>query len=170
METTGNGVICKARSTQRSGFRCMSGLKRQDDLAVALRQGVFQGFSHRDIRRLCKTATKGSLNRYDLLLKANDQNQSLFLITKGACLTRHGKNFFAEIEQGHFVGEISFLTGNAVSVDVVARTEIEYLQWDREQLERKLGKRSQLRSRFFGLLGEHMANRLWYATEKLIAA
>lgn len=144
--------------------------KPDDGEILGLANKAFSGMCSRDIKRMLKFARKGKLKRYELLLKGGESNQTLYLITSGACLTRHSKSFFAEVDEGHFVGEISFLTGQAASVDVVARTQVEYLSWDRDRLEKLLKRSPRLRSRFYSMLGSHMANRLLCATEKLVAA
>ncbi len=144
--------------------------KADDGDVFSLVSNAFDGLGARDVRRLLKFADRGSLKRYELLLKGGKSNKTLYLITRGACLTRHSKSFFAEVDEGHFVGEISFLTGQAASVDVVARTQVEYLAWDRDHLEKLFKRNPKLRSWFYSMLGAHMAKRLMCATEKLVAA
>jgi len=144
--------------------------RRLNAVEASLKNSVFRELPDRDIRRLCRIARVGSLKRCEALLRAGEENATLYLITDGACLARSGRSAFGLIEAGYFAGEMSFFTGAPTSADVVARGEMQYLAWDRDRVDSLLARHPGLKSRFYALLGVHMANRLRSVAEKLAAA
>lgn len=87
-----------------------------------------------DMGRVCQIE-KGSL------IKAGDMQSDLMLILNGkADVIRDGKQVVT-LERGQFIAEISYITNNPVSADVMVNDELLFYTWSRDTLE-KLRKSS----------------------------
>lgn len=136
-------------------------------IEAKLKDSVFRSLSMRDITRLCKAATLERRKFNDKILRAGEENENLYLVVEGSCLIKNGGNFFAEIPEGYFIGEISHFNGVPASADVVSRGHLEYLSWDRKSLNKLFSIRPGLKSRFYKVLIQHMANRVQSTTAKI---
>ncbi len=140
-----------------------------DSLEATLQRTVFGSLPIRDIKLLSRSTKKGVGKFNDKLVLVGEENDRLYLLVKGSCLIKNGGKFFAEIDAGHFVGEMSYFNHQPVSADVVARGPLEYVYWERKDLDRLFTRRPGLRSRFYKVLIQHMANRLLHTTRKIVA-
>ena len=66
----------------------------------------------------------------------------------------------ATLEAGRFVGEMSFLTGQEPSADVVAMGQTSYLAWPCDDLRRFLEEHPEVRSGLQLILGTDLARKL----------
>ena len=77
----------------------------------------------------------------DNLINIGDTQSDLMLILNGqADIMRNGDKI-ATLGRGQFIAEISYITGNPVSADVIAKGELLFYNWDRDTLS-KLRKTS----------------------------
>ncbi len=65
-----------------------------------------------------------------------------------------------ELGEGRFVGEMSFITGEAPTVDVVAIDAIRYVSWPKTELKTFLAQHPQLRAAWQAVLGADLVNKL----------
>lgn len=135
-----------------------------------LHANVFSDLEPHQMRRLLRKARRGLLTRCQRLLRTGDSNSSLYLITTGACLVRNGRKTLGLLERGQFTGEVSFMSNAPASASVVARGEVRYLEWDREELEKLFKRRPSLRRYIYNLIGQQMARKLHSTTAQLAAA
>ena len=72
----------------------------------------------------------------ETIIKAGDTQADLLLILNGkADIIRDGKKI-TTLKRGQFIAEISYITGNPASADVVAQGELLFYTWDRGTLNK----------------------------------
>jgi len=72
----------------------------------------------------------------ETVIKAGDTQADLLLILNGkANVMREGKKI-ATLERGQFIAEISYITGNPASADVVAQDDLLFYTWSRDTLNK----------------------------------
>jgi CRP-like cAMP-binding protein len=82
------------------------------------------------------------------------------LIFEGKANVLVDNKMVAELSDGQFVGEMSYMTGNPTSVDVIADEQLHYLIWDRTELEQLFKKLPALEQVMNVILGKDMAVKL----------
>ena len=65
-----------------------------------------------------------------------------------------------ELGEGRFVGEMSFITGEAPTADVVAIDSIRYVSWPKTELKSFLAQHPPLRAAWQAVLGADLVNKL----------
>ena len=72
----------------------------------------------------------------ETVVKSGDTQADLLLILNGkANVVRDGKKI-ATLERGQFIAEISYITGNPASADVIAQEELLFYTWPRDILNK----------------------------------
>ncbi|SVD60222.1 uncharacterized protein METZ01_LOCUS413076 [marine metagenome] len=72
----------------------------------------------------------------ETVIKSGDTQADLLLILNGkANVVRDGKKI-ATLERGQFIAEISYITGNPASADVIAQDELLFYTWPRDILNK----------------------------------
>ena len=106
-----------------------------------------------DAGRLCQVEN-------ETVIKSGSTQSDLLLILNGTAeVVRDGK-VISDLKRGQFIAEISYITGNATSADVVAKGELLFYNWNREKLN-KLRKSSPLTmSKLDRILTLDMAGKL----------
>ena len=84
-------------------------------------------------------------------MKDGESNESLILILEGNCRVLKDQVGVAVLGPGHFVGELSFLSGHPVSADVIAEKGARLMSWDKKDLA-PLFKRQGLYESYFNSL------------------
>ncbi len=88
-----------------------------------------------------------------------------------AAVKAEGRGEIARIRQGHFIGEIAFLTGASATATVIAATPLRCIEWDGGALAGLLERNSELRAGLYAAMGADLAakiagqNRAWGAAE-----
>jgi hypothetical protein len=119
-----------------------------EELAYDLK---FSDLKPYEVRPVFKFAEHLSLPGEHRLLMDGQKNQILFLILSGECRIEKDGRPVAVLGQGHFVGELSFLTDDTVSADVITNSATQMMCWDKEHLE-PLFKRQGLYESYFNSL------------------
>jgi len=84
----------------------------------------------------------------------------LLLIYKGNVRIDVNGAEVAYIKGGGFVGEMSYLTGQETSADVVCVDNVRYLCWEKSKLDAFLAKESAIKNILQAVLGHDMAKKL----------
>ena len=94
------------------------------------------------------------------LLTEGDHNDVLYLITGGEVVVRkHGKEV-GRRGPGEFIGEMSVLTGDPASSDVVVMDSARYCYWSLRDLKRLETKNLACYNRFMMIVGQNVVERL----------
>ena len=113
-----------------------------------------------EVRPIFKFAEKKFVEPGQILLKDGDKNQTLFLILQGQCKVMKNGVQVAELSQGHFVGELSFLSHDVVSADVVTVGQVSLMCWERQRLAPLFKRQGLYESYFYGLCSLDVAGKL----------
>ena len=70
------------------------------------------------------------------ICKENQHQDELMLILDGHVSVRKNGHEIAELKRGNFVAEMSFLTGEPASADVVNEEKIKCIVWSKDNLKR----------------------------------
>ncbi len=130
------------------------------DLEEKLHLLVFKSMKPRDMLELSHCGAWRELAPGEMMVRQNEFSNRLSVIIKGTAAIIVDGEVRAEIGEGDFVGEMSFITGQSASADVKATSPITYLTWERKDLETIYGKKPPLRDVMQSALGINMAEKL----------
>ena len=79
----------------------------------------------------------GTIKKYnnERIINSGEKQNSLLLILSGRATVKVNDNNIARLSRGAFVAEISFLTGEPASADVVTNNEVICILWKNERLK-----------------------------------
>ena len=121
---------------------------------------VFRNISPREVRKLLEIGESFSLDANKKILDQGQENSDLFLLSKGSCKVLRGDKEIGYLHPGHFIGEMSFVSNQPASADVVAEQPIEFVKWNRRDLDKFFVRNASLKQYFYTLLGLDMAEKL----------
>ena len=96
----------------------------------------------------------------DFLAVEGEVPKALMFIFKGNVAVLKGGVEIAKLQNGSFVSEMSFITGEPASADVIAMEEVDYIAWDRKKLAKLKKDNPDLLIKLQMLLGKDLANKL----------
>lgn len=125
-----------------------------------LRELVFQSLSPRELQRLVAIGEWQTCQPGDSLIAEGATVDRLRIIFEGeATVTCEGATV-ATLADGHFIGEMSYLTGEPPSASVAASRETTCIGWQREALESWLDQYPAVRSTLQKIVGTDLAAKL----------
>ncbi len=120
----------------------------------------FSELKPHEARPIFRYADRISIPAGTALLQEGVRNEVLFLILDGKCSVLKNGVEIAALLPGQFVGELSFLSGQVVSADVVAREQTKLMCWDKKKLAPLFRKHALYESYFSSLCGMDVADKL----------
>jgi hypothetical protein len=130
----------------------------------------FSGLKPHEVRPIFKHSQRQSLAKEETLLSDGEKNEALYLILAGACKVTKDDQEIAILEPGQFVGELSFLSGDEISADVVAMLDTELMLWDKTTLEPLFKRQGLYESYFYSLCSIDVAEKLRTMTTASVSA
>lgn len=94
------------------------------------------------------------------LVKEGTMPGNLYFLMNGMVAVKRGERELARLKAGSFVAEMSLLTGEVTTADVVALGDIEYMAWPAEKLARLRSRSPMLWSRLQSVLGHDMVEKI----------
>lgn len=128
-----------------------------EQLAYHLR---FSDLKPYEARPIFQHADKLLLEPGHVLLRDGEKNQSLYLILQGQCRVQKNGAEVAVLGQGQFVGELSFLSHETVSADVMTVGQVRLMRWERRRLLPLFKRQGLYESYFYGLCSLDVAGKL----------
>jgi len=125
-----------------------------------LYQQVFRRLTRREVYKLFKLAEWNKVSAGDTLIEQDKVIDRLLLINKGDAAVKVKEQQVALLGEGHFVGEMSYITGEKTSATVVADSDMEYVSWPTSTLEPFLTKNPDLRIALNAIIGVDLAGKL----------
>jgi len=125
-----------------------------------LYEQVFRRLTRREVYKLFKIAQWRKIPAGETLVEQDMRLDSLMLINKGIASVQIKNEQVAKLDEGHFVGEMSYITGEKTSATVIAQTEIDYVSWPTTSLEPFLRKYPDLRIALNAIIGVDLAGKL----------
>jgi hypothetical protein len=130
------------------------------DAEQRLYQQVFRRLTPREVYRLFSLAQWNQARAGDTLVQQDMQLDSLMLINRGEATVQVKNDKVAKLGEGHFVGEMSYITGDKTSATVIADSDLEYVTWPTSTLEPLLIKYPDLRIALNAIIGVDLAGKL----------
>ena len=101
-----------------------------------------------------------SKTQNERLVKQGETLEKLSLILSGEVDIIINKKTVAQLQPNSFFAEMSFLTGDPASADVVAHGEIEYISWEQEKLHQLKLLNPTLLIKIQNILGKDLAGKV----------
>ncbi|MGM0593799.1 MAG: Crp/Fnr family transcriptional regulator [Pseudomonadota bacterium] len=125
-----------------------------------LHEHIFRSMNAREMVRVLNDGRRHSLEAGEVLVRRGEHIKRLILLIDGQAEARVDGHFKATLQPGDFVGEMSFVTGEPTSADVVARSHTEYIVWDSDVIQTLFGRHPDIKDSMHGILGMDMARKL----------
>ncbi len=125
-----------------------------------LREEVFPELSAGEFLKLLKRGEWRDVAAGDVLVRKGTSVADMMILTQGAMAVRVDDHVIATLEPGQFIGEMSFLSGNLASADVVATEASRVLAWPQDTLARHLDANTSLSSKLRAVLGLDVVAKL----------
>lgn len=125
-----------------------------------LHERTFRTMSAREMLKVLDKGQRRQLASGDVLVRQNEHIDQLILVLDGQAEARVDGQFKAELKAGDFVGEMSLVTGEPTSAEVIAQGQIEYMVWEREVIQRLYDRQPELKDAIQAMLGMDMARKL----------
>ena len=143
------------------GFERDSHSHEESGTAIGLDYEIkFSDLKPHEARPIFKYAKRMTVVGEQLLLKDGEDNESLYLILEGECRVEKNGQDVATLAAGHFVGELSFLSGDVVSADVIASNQTRLMFWDKRSLAPLFKRQGLYESYFNSVCSLDVANKL----------
>ena len=125
-----------------------------------LHQMVFRSLSPREFKKLCELSAFREARPEERIVEPGRALDSLMVILSGEVHVRAKDGHVASLREGQFVGEMSYLTGKAPVVEVVAARATRYASIGTEQLKKLLAGSADLRAAVQSILGMDLVHKL----------
>jgi len=125
-----------------------------------LYQKVFRSFRPRDFIKLLSLGKWIDAKPDEQLVASDTPLDEMIVIYSGTVAVEVAGKQVTCLEDGCFVGEISFLTGETPSADVKTTQPTSYVAWPVKALQEFLGKNPELRASWQFLIGSDLAAKL----------
>lgn len=100
-----------------------------------LHSGPLRMLSPQQVRKVAKLGTWHEAEPGDRIVDEGQSLVELILMQAGRASVRAKGRGIAELTGGQFIGEMSFLTGEVTSAEVVATDKVRYLEWSEETVD-----------------------------------
>jgi CRP-like cAMP-binding protein len=137
---------------------------RFDEFEARAHELKFADLKPHEAAQLFRRARRLALADGEALLQDGEVNESLFLIVEGACRVLKDGHAVARLEAGEFAGELSYVSGEAISADVVADGAVEIMCWDRATLDALFKRQGLYQSYLNSLCSVDIAHKLRHMT------
>ena len=121
---------------------------------------TFQGCTPRQMIQLLDLAQWKAAEPEEVLVEQGVHLEQLILVHSGTAKVKVNRRAVARLGDGDFVGEMSYLSDEPTTAQVVARDHLRYLVWKRDELERTFEKRVELESALNGVIGVNLVDKL----------
>lgn len=114
----------------------------------------------RMMRKLLQQGQEQQAAPGERLISQGQKLDTLLLLLSGKVSIHIDGQPRATLQPGDFMGEMSFITGQVTSADVVAQEDVEFIEWPRATLERLYLRNPQIKDALQGAIGMDLANKL----------
>lgn len=125
----------------------------------ALHEKYFAALMPPEFLRLWRDGEKRSATDTQLVREGTRPDALLFLLSGSVSVRRQGRQL-AELTPGNFVAEMSLLTGEKTTADVVALGAVEYMAWPTVKLTRLRQRSPMLWAKIQSVLGHDLVEKI----------
>jgi len=108
----------------------------------------------------------GSIKEFsdNYIIRANQHLNELYLILLGSVNVMKDGKKLAELSKGRFIAEMSFLTGEPASADIIAEGQVRYISWNQEKLRSLEQLNPELLIKIQNILGKDLVGKIKVAS------
>jgi CRP-like cAMP-binding protein len=132
-------------------------LKEQE---LRLYQLVFRSLTPREFVKLLQIARWERAQPSERIVERGRELDRMMVIVSGATSVQVDGRDLTRLGEGKFIGEMSFITGEPPSADVVALEETRYVAWPKPELKRFLAGNPPLRAALQLIIGTDLVAKL----------
>ena len=121
---------------------------------------VFRMLTPREMLKLLNIAKWAESVQGETIVKKGVYLDKLLLIFEGKAEVRVDNNLVTSLTAGQFIGEMSYITGNPASADVITGEDFRYIIWERSDLNFLFQKIPALEKVLNVIIGKDMAVKL----------
>ncbi|MEH6457494.1 MAG: cyclic nucleotide-binding domain-containing protein [Cocleimonas sp.] len=120
----------------------------------------FTPLSTREFKRIVKTNPFHVYQAGEVIITEGDTTNELFLLLSGKASVIASQNEIATISSGDFIGEMSFISNQTASADVIAKNELIVAYWTHADLHKIEQKNTDIYNRFLTIVGRDLVKKL----------
>jgi hypothetical protein len=125
-----------------------------------LHDRTFRMLTPQEMRRLLRPTSVRHCDADVTLIREGESMDHLILLLRGTAEVFAEGEYRATLKPGDFAGEMSFVTDKPASAAVIAREPVDYLQWQRSDLDEIYHRDAGLKDAMQGVIGADMAQKL----------
>ncbi|MCF7810884.1 popeye domain-containing protein [bacterium] len=119
-----------------------------------------RSFTPRELLKLLAFAEWKEAQQNEIIIKKGISLEKLQFIFHGMVKVEVDNKIVGHIQDGGFIGEMSFASGEPTSADVIAMQNTSYLCWQKDKLNAYFVKHPHIKETMWTLLGIDMAAKL----------
>jgi cyclic nucleotide-binding protein len=113
-----------------------------------------------NFKKLVRAGTWQHYAEHKNIVKENEAAEKIFLIVDGEAEVKIKGKKISTLKKGNFIGEISFLTGELPSADVVAASNTKVIGWEKVKLKKFIEKNHLLKHEINSLFSNDLIAKL----------
>jgi hypothetical protein len=125
-----------------------------------LYQLAFRSLTPREFQKLVGIGRWESAGEGEVIVRKGEDLDRMMVIFAGSVDVRSGDRRLVELKEGQFVGEMSFLSGERPTVDVVAKQGARFVSWSKAPLRAFLEQHGGMRAALQMILGADLVGKL----------
>lgn len=139
-------------------LRERAAVKLPDELKPVYEQH-FAALAPAEFLRLWQDGERHSVTDAQLV-REGTRPEALYFLLEGVVAVRRNDHLLTQLAAGNFVAEMSLLTGEKTTADVVAQGAIEYMSWPAAKLDRIRLRNPMLWSKIQSVLGHDLVEKI----------
>lgn len=130
------------------------------DVQQKLHSGPLSTLTPRQVQRFTDKAEWSTVDAGQHLIVEDSRLEDLILLLSGKAKVVAKGQTIAEISDGQFVGEMSFLTGGDTTADVIAIDSVLYAKWPEQYVQSLIQRDQELGTALQAALGSDLVRKL----------
>jgi len=125
-----------------------------------LHETLFKNFAPFEFMKLMRIAKWHNAAPGEVLAVEGQPLDSMMMIYNGRLTVEKNGVSFAELLDGNFIGEVSFISGGAATATVRAIEPTRYLSWQKKEIDALLKRNPTMRLAMQGMLSSDLSKKL----------
>jgi hypothetical protein len=125
-----------------------------------LHETLFKQFAPFEFMKLMRIAHWRQVAPGEIVTREGQTLQEVMMIYNGRLSVERGGQTFAELQDGNFIGEVSFISGGAATATVRATEPTRYLAWSKKDFDSLLNRNPTMRLAMQALLSSDLSKKL----------
>ena len=127
---------------------------------MELHETLFKKFAPFEFMKLMRIAEWRQVEPGEVVTTEGQQLDEVMLIYNGLLAVEVKGEKKAELQDGHFIGEVSFVSGGAATATVRAIEPTRYIAWPRKEIDRLLARNPSMHIAMQGMLTVDLSKKL----------